>query len=492
MFFNRIMTALVVILVSILFGCKNTTSVESGVVHGIAQMDGASDHQGISIKLYNASVVPDIVMSYQNQYPTVGVLPSDIHFFDHRLNSCLYDATTDSEGNFTFNNVKYGSYILVYYKEDWGVKYLFDINVDNADVEVSSRLTPLSPVQTLSQPIAGTVRFQTGKSYLIEDDTTCLPGSEVIFEGGSYIFISEGKRLDVYGNVIIEVNKTNPTIITTADNLYSSATVLVPFQSIQINADAYCPNLSELIVSNSNEGIILHANNTTCNDLVIRDSGFAIQLYNCNQIDLSSCIFYNNCYNMNEAVSIHGTTNCLISNNLYIDNYTSINVAVSSGIEVTDNCFVNGSVQFQNSMQSSSIVTHNTFICTETAIANTGMSNLSVTYNDVTAKICIKTYHSNNMYNNPTNGWTLANNNNLIASSLAVDSKAMYFYLLDSTPMPQNYTNNYWGVTDPSLIDILIYDYNDSPPPHLDSACWAIINYTPYKTSRISNAGIRS
>jgi len=58
--------------------------------------------------------------------------------------------------------------------------------------------------------------------------------------------------------------------------------------------------------------------------------------------------------------------------------------------------------------------------------------------------------------------------------------------------MPLDFAQNYWGTTLLGEIEDLILDFNDLPPYDATSGGnYGIVEFIPYRTSRVSTAGIQ-
>jgi len=79
------------------------------------------DHSGITVLIFSAEAVPSEIANIEKKYPSMMFDTNEGVWFDHRQEMALDTVVTDSEGEFRFNKLHYGKYILVYYKEDWGI-----------------------------------------------------------------------------------------------------------------------------------------------------------------------------------------------------------------------------------------------------------------------------------------------------------------------------------------------------------------------------------
>ena len=132
-----ISTLLVLVFGTILFstGCKSNTSGQEGIVTGVIQLDGETDHSGIVVSIYNAGIVPEEISQIQDEYPQLAFPIDDKVLFDHREHEALHSVYTDNEGSFSFPKLPYDEYIVAYSKEGWGCNYVFDIELNSNEIE---------------------------------------------------------------------------------------------------------------------------------------------------------------------------------------------------------------------------------------------------------------------------------------------------------------------------------------------------------------------
>jgi hypothetical protein len=156
---------------------------------------------------------------------------------------------------------------------------------------------------------------------------------------------------------------------------------------------------------------------------------------------------------------------------------------------VENNSYIDNNRSYLNLWESTADFRYNDVRSDGVAIENSGRSNLSITYNNIESTVGVKTYHTNNWYNLPNAGWTSGGYNNFSPSQYAVQSEARYYNNGESFPL--DFRNNFFNTTSQDEIEALIYDVHDLPEPYTGSN-WAIVNYLPFRTSSIPNAGIQS
>ena len=136
---------------------------------------------------------------------------------------------------------------------------------------------------------------------------------------------------------------------------------------------------------------------------------------------------------------------------------------------------------------SRTVLSNNVFTGNGTGVENSGRSNLEIYLNEFKCSTGVKTYHANNAYNYPNNGWTKANDNNFDCGTYAVQSLAKYYG--SEQPVHLDFTQNFWGTNDQDQIEQLIIDRYDIGD-HSGSGVTTEIDYLPIKSNPISSAGI--
>lgn len=174
--------------------------------------------------------------------------------------------------------------------------------------------------------------------------------------------------------------------------------------------------VNNLQLSQMSNAIYLRRSSVGVENVLIRDCEFGIVSYQVNDVSISNCFIANNFSTDAAAVYSYTVQGHNIDHCLFYDNHISLKNEITTGSLITNNAFLQGNIGFQNLWESSAIFKYNLIKSNGTGLENSGMSNLEIDYNDINAKVCVKTFHSNNWYNTVTAGWTKAANNNLQAS----------------------------------------------------------------------------
>ncbi|MFA6887744.1 MAG: hypothetical protein WCQ65_12345, partial [Fermentimonas sp.] len=143
---NICISALLILIfgtILIFTGCNSNTSGQVGNVTGVIQLEGETDHSGIVVSIYNAGIVPEDISQIQDEYPQLAFPIDDKALFDHREHEALHSVYSDNEGNFSFPKLPYDEYIVAYSKEGWGYNYLFDIELNGDEINISNKASNL-------------------------------------------------------------------------------------------------------------------------------------------------------------------------------------------------------------------------------------------------------------------------------------------------------------------------------------------------------------
>lgn len=478
------------LLLMFLFGCTSSTNPIKGNINGTLILEGLKDHSGINVMLFKADVVNEAIKDVQERYPQLAFTVSDELVFDHRTFQSLASVLTTNTGSFAFDKLHYGKYIIAFFKEEWGYKYLFEIvlNSDYYSINAHYDIEDLSlhPVVSLPASVTDDYTFARGHTYIVEQDVLFLEGSNLFVEPKSIILLDPGKKITILGSSVFPDGEEY-IIVTSSSAVYNE-----PPSEIQ-NGDGLVflnqtGTIKNLCMSYLNTALYVRSSNTRIQNVMIRNSNFGITNFQVSNVSISGCVFIEN-NNVNGAAIYNNLVDgfhadhCMFSNNyLSVINEVTIEALI-------ENCFFGGgNVEFRNIYDSETIFRYNTLENTATAIENTGRSNLHLFSNSIKANICVKTYHTLNWYNSINHGWTSATNNNFFATELCVESKARYYST--STAYPLDFKQNYWGTTNINTIAELIVDYHELGE-HDTEWVWSEVLFQPYKSTEVVNAGIQ-
>lgn len=483
-----ISTLLVLVFGTILFttGCNSNTSGQEGIVTGVIQLDGETDHSGIVVSIYNAGIVPEEISQIQDEYPQLAFPIDDKVLFDHREHEDLHSVYTDNGGSFSFPKLPYDEYIVAYSKEGWGYNYVFDIELNSGENNLTDKISNLDTETELPSYIDGQYVLETGKCYVAKHDVVIGESGHMIMEANSRLLIDTNIKISSHG-LISTPEGEDRAYITSYSGIYSDDSPVsnmgdgfyiysgtnelsnISFSyllnALQINSDDY--SVEFLSFNECVFGLVGRA----MSDMAIDNCLFA----NCNDTNAAACYVYD----------VHGLG---AGANIFYSNYIAHKHEIVKDAVVENNAYINNDRAYLNLWESTADFRYNDLRSDGVAIENSGRSNLSITYNNIESKVGVKTYHTNNWYNLPNAGWTSGGYNNFSPSQYAVQSEARYYNNGESFPL--DFRNNFFNTTSQDEIEALIYDVHDLPEPYTGSN-WAIINYLPFRTSSIPNAGIQ-
>ena len=470
-----------------LCSCDSSTSSSKGSIVGTILLDGETDHSGIVVSIYNAGIVPEEISQIQDEYPQLAFPIDDKVLFDHREHEALHSVYTDNEGSFSFPKLPYDEYIVAYSKEGWGCNYVFDIELNSNEIDISDKASKLYTETELPSYIDGQYVLETGKCYVAKHDVVIGESGHMIMEANSRLLIDTNIKISSHG-LISTPEGEDRAYITSYSGIYSDDSPVsdmgdgfyiysgthelsnISFSyllnALQINSDDY--SVEFLSFNECVHGLVARA----MSDMAIDNCLFA----NCNDTNAAACYAYD----------VQGLG---ASANIFYSNYIAEKHEIVKDAVVENNAYMDNDRASLNLWESTADFRYNDVRSDGVAIENSGRSNLSITYNNIESKVGVKTYHTGNWYNSINNGWTKANNNNIIASQLAVESRARYYYY-DAPAYPLDFKNNYWGTTSQTEIADLVLDYHElgSGPPEW---VYSEVVYLPFRLHRVDNAGIQ-
>ena len=138
---QNFLTPIYLFFLSTIIACSSTTEISKGELSGVVNLEGLEDHSGIIVALYDLAYLDTTITRINNQYPQIGVKINQHTEFDHRLQSPVKYTETDVDGSFEITKIPTGNYSIVAMKAGWGFKYLYEIEIEKGDNQLST-LTP--------------------------------------------------------------------------------------------------------------------------------------------------------------------------------------------------------------------------------------------------------------------------------------------------------------------------------------------------------------
>jgi hypothetical protein len=167
----------------------------------------------------------------------------------------------------------------------------------------------------------------------------------------------------------------------------------------------------------------------------------------------------------------------------------SLSIVVGQGVAITNCLFTGGQSQVVNSFSSQTTVTNSTFSNAGCNLTNTAQSTLDIQKSDISGDVCIYTYHTGNYINLVSNGWTKASFNNFYSSGTAVEARGYFVSYNDYVGL--SFIDNFWGTSNTQEIADMIIDYYDLEPSEYPQHAWPLIEYIPFRSSKVVNAGVQ-
>lgn len=506
---------LIFILCSLIFFtitfCSNT-GPQTGTLSGTINLEGQSDHSGIIIGIYKlAELDPDIVEANQ-KWPHIGVIINQMTEFDHRFGTLIKTGETDASGYFEIKDIPTGVYNVVAIKDSFGFRYIYNVQINDGNNELSAKnkdkrskiksenstdvlnlsslvfdlnnrtsdLT-LFPETTISSDISTPTTFLSHHHYIIEQDI--IVDDELIIQPGAVVRLNEGKEITSYGtfNAVGEYENfiwftkndgfsENLNSIEPDSNYIWDRVTLEPYSQAQVQWSKFdCANI----------GLLNHVNGFGISDCIFSASQCGFKA-----VDVDSMF----CSNLlceaitNETEGGIYFVNCnsgKINNNLLVKNSTGIKVKDLSNPLMKNNYFTQNEFGAELWSSNSSFI-NNEFSYNSNGLRICGTTSPTIYLNNIQSDIGIYIGFNDTYPNaNPE-----INFNNLINCGYTI-----YETFFNSNVI--NAENNYFGTTDPLIIEELIHDKNDlsSTAPYYNT--YGIINYIPFLLSEYPNAGIQ-
>ncbi|CAO80567.1 hypothetical protein [Candidatus Cloacimonas acidaminovorans] len=471
-----------------ILSCDNGTKTQKGIISGVIYLDGQTEYSGIIVSVFSADVVPIEIKNVNREYPQLPYPINDYVYFDHRAYNPIRTVYTDSEGKFEISDITYGNYIIAYYKEGWGYNYMYDIELNSPEYNMEE--LRLYPELEVPHSITNEYIFISDRTYRISGNCVSLLGSNIIAQTNTRLIIDPKAIFQINGNFITQREDNNMVIITSSNRIYNPNSQVINGLAIEFTANSSVSNLNNILFSYLYDGLKI-----TKKNLIIENCGFirninSLQIFNVNNIEIRHNNFLINEDIQSETVYCYNTDQVVLERNIFYKNACSIKTEIGKNSIIQNNYFINGVYEIQTLWESTAIAQYNSFKDSKNALSNSGASNLEILYNEINSETCVNIFNTSNWENTFTQGWTKANNNNFMSTDYAVLCKAVYFY--GGNPMPLDFHNNYWGVTNSDDIANMIYDYYDAPPHDTShGGNWGIIEYIPFKTSPVTNAGVQ-
>lgn len=496
----------------ILLGCSSSTNPKDGSISGTIVLVNDSgdpnndpvDFSGVSIALYNLAVLDTAIVRTNQQYSQIGVIINQETEFEPRNQTPVYTVMTSSDGAFELKGITPGYYNMVISKDGWGHRYLFDCQVNEGNNSLAGYIPGPTQKTNLNLYPEKILASFDPISVLKEDHVYRVISSDVTLnhdlsmENGSTIQINKNLNLIIAGelNTVDTGSGTYRRITVDGDDSgYDSC-----FGRVMIQGNA---EISHLVLSNSMTGMQFQSASVSASNLRLKNgpSGFVFRnnpSVNVSQVAVSNIgdlvTSGDNIYTTDGGIDLTGCASGLIQKVVAVGCNAGIRVRENCAIQVSNCFFANNSVGLEASNNFSTF-THNQFEGNYSYDARTyGTCSPVLTYNNFNSTRGLNIGLSGSLswqnctpsisYNNfqCKYGW-------LSPWRWGFAIRMVLNNMLDVTA-----ANNYFYTTDTEIIDLLILDQNDYDPndsTNLVNVNTGYLIYVPYRTSRVSNAGIQ-
>lgn len=481
-----VLSVLIVVIVA-LFGCKKPTVLEKGKLTGVVSLHGETDHSGILVEVHTAGLVPEDIQQIRRDFPQIAFPIDDTEVFDHRVKAPLKTAYTDEKGFFTINDLPFGDYIVVYRKEGWGYNYCFGISMNSIETDLTSayQLT-LYPEVVLPGFIDGVFQLNSNRCYVVNSDVVLTSNAELHFQANSRLLLKPYVRIISEATFWGPESPSRATVTSYAGIHTGSISGSEMAEGVYIVSDFF--NLQNLSFTFLRNALRITGNTNTLDRLSFQYCVFGLVANAVSEVTSQNSFFYKNTDVDAGAHYNYNVQTYNVENNLYYGNYIALKHEIVKNAIIENNAFVTNDRGFLNMYESTGEFKHNLITSYGIGIENTGKSNLEVLFNEIESRIGVSLYHTGNWMNTQQEGWTKANFNNIVGTEYSVYAAARYFH--PTSPIPLDFSNNFWGVMNSSAIEILIYDIDDISQV-IDGVVWAKIIYSPFRVNRVPLAGIQ-
>jgi parallel beta-helix repeat protein len=508
------------ILFFLLLSCSSPTETPKGSLSGTVNLEGLSDHSDIIVALYDLAVLDPDIVSINQQYPHIGVIINQHTEFDHRLQEPVKYTETDTEGHFEIKKIPTGTYNIIALKDSFGFKYIYEINIQDGENELSNsqflmlnsqlnrRLSEefsqrhstkslyrteaditLYPETHISGNVSGSVTVETNHHLVIDDDTVFMPNtSSLTIQPGAVIRIEPKKDFTILGTLTAQGEENNMFTITSNYGYYDLNTVLYPqspdeminsivlncqnvedeiiewgkIQFLNLGISNYYPNLliKNSIIEYSFNGFVNNQENFKISNSIIRKfSDVAI-------LDYVDCEIHDNILIDNEQTIYLSDSNGFIFNNYFYNNYISVRPFYGYS-EISNNCFEAGQYEI-SACASDPLIILNDFKTSYTSI-ETNRCYVGPQYD-----WCNPSIHLNNFYNP-----------NIVISIYGYNTVPDGWFSGVGIQNDIDASNNFWFQNDIDDRIIDIHDGDNYPYPAYE------VIYEPISINEVENSGIQ-
>jgi len=484
-----------ILLAFAMMSCTKSTSPKTGSLSGrvilVNDTDDPSldpvDFSGVTVALYELAVLDTTIVRINQEYPQIGVQISQETEFDHRLQYPVKVVTSNTEGDFQFDQVPYGEYNVALYKQGWGFRYLYTQSITEGQntLMLSRGLTipELYPERRIAGAIDTGFTFLSDRLYIAEDDVNILPTAHVIVEPYSTLCIAPGKKFYSYGLMdtsTLDDSEYFKVIAMQTEGIHYGDKRFGSIEILCTNEIDNC-DVSNIIVKGSIEGIRVNGTISLIKNCIIESSQSSLSVNAVDNINLEKILIRSDPDSSEHVVNITNSENVYVYGLIVLNVEQGVLVQNSSYVSIERSMFHKIGVGILNQLDGESLISFNTFEDNGVAVRNANRASCVITNNTISAVNAIR--NEKTLPTHTADGWTefIAEGNNFYCTSYAVVNK-MSFTGYDLYEL--NAKNNYWGTSSQLEIAELIYDHYS----HTQSN--GIVQYLPFRSNHNHNSGI--
>lgn len=473
---------ILICLVFILNGCSGedkTYSIKGRVElvplekYGV---EAPKDFTDVTVLVYRAVAIDPIIADLNASYPNHGVIFDQHVAFDHRLATPVASVLTTADGQFAFNRLSAGRYNLVAYRDDWGFKYLLDLNVLD---DVSGLVMLVTPVIDLPPQISSDFQMIDGVVYRSTGNLIVLPDQVLSVTGTNKILLAPGSSVSVYGG-INTTDSTNLTFVSSDKTYTHSQTEVERFTQIDL-IGVSDQILQGFVIRDSSYGLkLMNCERVNLVNSTMDGKYQSIALSNSPDISIFNCVLSKSTDLSLGALYAEFSDNLRVERSVFLHNQIGITLIWGQQGLVKNNYFSHNLINdVYCGTNATTTVENNTFQNSNTSITNYA-GVLVANYNDIAAETGIHSYYLHASFT--------AKHNNLDCSDYGIISKGRF---QTANLLEMDSTQNYWFTTQSSTIREKIYDhYNEDPNDPIYYVYVTVVKYQPFAMNRIQNAGI--
>ena len=419
-----------------------------------------------TVKLYLPNPSADSLRMYKNDYPFVGSSINPILISDYRtLGEPIYSTTTNSDGDFTLTNINNGEYLFVYSSDNFGWHTKALIIDSNININLSMR----EKIE-ISSTINENMTLGPDAYVEISSNIGILSSAEVKILNNTVLTLNNTK-ISVMGSLNVEGLSTEPVIFTSSQNSPESG----DWSGIELTTSSIS-SIGNAIFQWSSTPITCLSHSEIDNIIIANSKVNAIYCEN-TSANMKNITFYANnqsCYFSNvNTTSLQNNINKSLFMNT---SHKAIYLLTSSPI-LTNSIFKKSDIHIDAYWDSFPTISNCSFDNSDTyAITSSKqydtIHNMIIKYNDFNDDNTLF-FFNRGSYSNFTN-------NNFSCSDGYIF--LLHFYYNGNIVNAQR---NWWGTTNETEIQNLIWDETDDP----GGDNLGTVDYSHWKSNKISGTG---